>query len=78
METPRQPMPRSAAWMAVSGLETATHMGGCGFCNGLGMIGRSGIEKYLPCQEKVSFIHILGMAWTASSHISLVTSGSQR
>src|SRR3972149_72587 len=78
MAPPRQPMPRSAAWTAVSGLETATQSGGCGFCTGLGRMGRSGIEKYLPSQENRSWVHIFGIACTASSHISFVRSGSQR
>ena len=71
-------MPRSAAWIAVSGLETATQIGGCGFWYGFGMTLRSGIEKYLPCMENVSCVHIFGIARTASSHISFVSSGSQR
>src|SRR5437764_827669 len=35
-------MPRSAAWIAVSGLLTATHSGGCGFWIGLGRMLRVG------------------------------------
>ena len=69
-------MPRSAAWMAVSGLETATHIGGWGFWTGLGSTARSGIEKYLPCQPEISLVHMLGMARITSSHMSLVSSGS--
>ena len=71
-------MPRSAAWTAVSGLVTATQSGGCGFCSGLGMTLRGGMEKCFPFQENVSCVHIFGIARRDSSHISFVRSGSQR
>jgi len=38
------------------------------------MMQRSGTEKYFPCQEKSSCVHICGMARIASSHMSRVSS----
>ena len=75
--TPSIPRPRSPAWIAVSGLLTATHIGGWGFWRGFGSTLRGGTLKYLPSQEKYSSFHIFGIASTASAHMSLVSSGSQ-
>ena len=68
------PIPISAARCTVPGLVAVTQSGGCGFCTTRGRMQRSGTEKYLPCQEKSSCVHICGMARMASSHMSRVSS----
>ena len=42
------PSPMRAAFSNVAGLPAATHIGGCGFANGLGSTLRGGIEKNCP------------------------------
>ena len=68
-------MPRSAASSSVPGLVTVTHMGGCGFCTGLGRTLRSGIEKQRPSYAKGSSAHMRGSTRTNSSQVFLVSSG---
>ena len=58
------------------GLVTVTHMGGCGFCTGLGRTLRSGIEKQRPSYAKGSSAHMRGSTRTNSSQVFLVSSGS--
>src|SRR5579885_899943 len=58
------------------GCVAACHRGGCGFWSGLGRTDRSGIFRYFPSKLTLSFIHIFGMARTASSHWPIVSSGS--
>jgi hypothetical protein len=72
---PSAPIPFCPAISHVDGCVAATHIGGCGFWIGFGITSRSGILKNLPSWLNVSFIHIFGIAATASSHIARESSG---
>ena len=76
--TPSIPIPFSPASTAVSGLCTATQIGGCGSCTGFGSTFRGGIEKCRPLIENSSLVHIFTTERVDSSHISFVSSGSTR
>ena len=65
------PMPFSAASRIVSRREHATHSGGCGFCSGLGITLRGGIEKKRPSWPANGSSTIIRVTTSsASSHCS--------
>src|SRR5262245_51833542 len=68
------PMPMRPASSTVPGFEAVTQSGGWGRCTGFGSTQRSGTEKYFPCHEKRSCVHIFGIARIDSSHIARVSS----
>ena len=72
----RKPSPRSAASKADEGWVPAIHMGGCGFCSGLGTTLRVGIFIRSLSHENSSCVHIFGIIRIASSHSSRFVSGS--
>src|SRR5262249_60935794 len=59
-ESPRLPMPRSAASISVPGLVTATHIGGGGLWVGLGRRGRVGIGQNTTSEEEECCLHHFG------------------
>ena len=72
-------MPSSAAMYVVLGRVQASHSGGCGFCTGLGMTLRAGIEMYLPSRP-VKGVSVMqrSAARVASSHWARFSPGSTR
>ena len=61
----------------VSRLEQATHIGGCGFCNGLGTMLRCGMEKKRPSKPGYGSADIIfAVSRTVSIHISRLSLGS--
>ena len=71
-----KPMPRSPASTADSGCVPDIHSGGCGCWIGLGSTLRVGILNVGESQENSSWVHILGIMRSASSHSARVSAGS--
>ena len=70
-------MPLRAATWIVSLFEQASQIGGCGFCNDLGMTLRAGIEKNSPSKPGYGVIAImLAVCSVASAHISFFCAAS--
>ncbi len=71
------PIPSWAARWMVLRFEHATQSGGCGFCTGLGMTLRAGIEKYFPWKPGYGSITIMSATCsTVSRHMARRSLGS--